>query len=308
LGLFYLFIYFSPSSLRKNLQELHSPQQSDLLLLTEFPSVCKAVVSARYAPTAAASLPDMLGSFIRHGLTEPEAAGEALLQVIAGSDTSATTIRAVLLNLLTHPAAYRSLLEEIDTAISDNRISSPIKDGEARRLPYLQSVIRESLRLLPPASGPFFKSVPPKGEVINGLFIPGGTQIGSSPLGIHHSREIYGDDAAVFRPERWTEMGTREEEEEKRNRMENTVDLVFHYGKYQCLGKPVALMEFNKIIVEVRRFSFFFFFFFFIFFFFFFFFSLSPFFFFFFFFQLLILSLFSRAITVATYFIHEVIC
>ncbi len=34
--------------------------------------------------------------------------------------------------------------------------------------------------------------------------------------------------------------------------MVRTVDLVFHYGKYQCLGKTVALMEFNKIFVEVR--------------------------------------------------------
>lgn len=188
----------------------------------------------------------MLGSFIRHGLTEPEAAGEALLQVIAGSDTSATTIRTVLLHLLTHPTSYQRLLSEIDTAISLGQISSPITDAQARRLPYLQSVIRESLRLLPPASGPFFKTVPPSGETINGLFIPGGTQIGSSPLAIHHSPAIYGDDASVFRPERWAECDSA-----TRNKMESTVDLVFHYGKYQCLGKPVALMEFNKIFVEV---------------------------------------------------------
>jgi hypothetical protein len=33
--------------------------------------------------------------------------------------------------------------------------------------------------------------------------------------------------------------------------MNNTVDLCFHSGKYQCLGKPVAMMEFNKLFVEV---------------------------------------------------------
>jgi hypothetical protein len=28
--------------------------------------------------------------------------------------------------------------------------------------------------------------------------------------------------------------------------------LVFHYGRFQCLGKGIALMEFNKVVVEVR--------------------------------------------------------
>jgi len=187
----------------------------------------------------------MLGSFIRHGLTQEEAAGEALLQVIAGSDTSATTIRTVMLSLQSNPDAYRKLQAEIDSAIATGRISSPITDAEARHLPYLQAVIKEGLRILPPAGGPFFKTVPAGGDVIAGKYIPAGTQIGSSPLSIHHSKSIYGDDAEMFRPERWLEA-----DEEKLTLMNNTVDLVFHYGKYLCLGKPVAMMEFNKIFVE----------------------------------------------------------
>jgi hypothetical protein len=39
---------------------------------------------------------------------------------------------------------------------------------------------------------------------------------------------------------------------DKLEEMSSTVDLVFHSGKWQCLGKTVALMEFNKIFVEVR--------------------------------------------------------
>ena len=189
----------------------------------------------------------MLGSFIRHGLTKEEASGEALLQVVAGSDTSASTIRIVMLSILTNPAAYTRLQEEIDNSIAAGKVSSPIKDVEARRLPYLQAVIKEALRIMPPAAGAFFKTVPPGGDVINGRHIPAGTQIGSSPFGIHHSKKLFGADAEVFRPERWLEA-----EGEHMAQMTSTVDLVFHYGKYQCLGKTVALMEFNKIFVEVR--------------------------------------------------------
>lgn len=208
-------------------------------------SVTKKVVAARFAPDAAPQ-PDMLGSFIRHGLDQEEASGEALLQVVAGSDTSASTIRIVMLHLTSNPPAYRRLQADIDDAIAAGRISSPVKDAEARRLPYLQAVIREGLRILPPAGGAFFKEVPAGGDVIDGKFVPGGTQIASSPLAIHRSKKTFGDDAEVFRPDRWLEA-----EGERLARMTSTVDMVFHYGKWQCPGKSVALMEFNKIFVEV---------------------------------------------------------
>lgn len=188
----------------------------------------------------------MLGSFIRHGLSEEEAAGEALLQIVAGSDTSAGTIRAVMLNVLTSPQIYKRLQAEIDTFVKLGAVSSPITDAEARSLPYLQAVIKEGLRILPPASGAMFKQVPVGGDFIDGMYLPGGTQIGDSPLSIQRLKHIYGIDADHFRPERWIEARP-----DKAVQMASTVDLVFHYGKWQCIGKSVALMEFNKIFVEV---------------------------------------------------------
>ncbi|KAF1845545.1 cytochrome P450 [Cucurbitaria berberidis CBS 394.84] len=223
------------------------PSESDKLGFGAFIGVAKKVVAERFGPKAI-SRPDMLGSFIRHGLTQEQASGEALLQVVAGSDTSAGTVRAVMLYLLTNPTTYQKLRMEIDRATAAGNVSSPIKDTEARQLPYLQAVIKEGLRLMPPASGVMFKEVPPAGDVIDGKFIPGGTNIGSSPLGIHRSKNIFGPDADLFRPERWIVASP-----EKFADMSSTVDLVFHYGKYQCLGKSVALMEFNKLFVELLR-------------------------------------------------------
>lgn len=185
---------------------------------------------------------------MRHGLTQPEASGEALLQVLAGSDTSAATIRIVLLNLMSAPLIYQRLQSEIDAAATSGAISNPIADAEARLLPYLQAVIKEGLRINPPATGMFPKEVPRGGDVIDGVFVPGGTQIGFAVYGLHHSRKIFGEDADVFRPERWLEA-----QGERLARMNGAAELIFHYGKWQCLGKPVALMELNKIFVEVRR-------------------------------------------------------
>lgn len=216
-----------------------------LKVLTIIPSVANRKVSERFAP-GAVSHPDMLGSFIRHGLDREEASREALLNVVAGSDTSATTIRLIMLSLLSSPVAYRKLQNEIDDGIKAGIISSPVTDAEARKLDYLQATLQEGLRIKAPAAGPLFKEVPKQGDYIDGKFIPGGTQIGTSPFSIYHSKEIFGQDASVFRPERWLNADPARVEI-----MSDVVNLVFSSGKYQCLGKPVAFIELNKILVEV---------------------------------------------------------
>lgn len=190
----------------------------------------------------------MLGSFIRHGLSQKEASGEALLQVVAGTDTTATGLKTIMLHVMTHPEIYRRLQTEIEEGLSNRLISSPIKDAEARRLPFLQAVIKEGLRIRSPAGGAFFKTVPRGGDVLGGVFLPGGTEVGVSHLSFLHSKKIFGADAEVFRPERWLEV-----ELEQLGRMNSVVDLIFHSGKYQCLGKSVALMEYNKIFVELFK-------------------------------------------------------
>jgi hypothetical protein len=56
----------------------------------------------------------------------------------------------------------------------------------------------------------------------------------------------YGPDANHFRPERWIEANP-----EKAAEMTSTVNLVFHYSTWQYIGKSLALMESNKVFVEV---------------------------------------------------------
>ncbi|KAL1651593.1 hypothetical protein SLS61_005255 [Didymella pomorum] len=135
---------------------------------------------------------------------------------------------------------------EIEDGISKATISAPIKDSEARQLPYLQAVIKEGLRVRSPAGGAFYKIAPPGGDMIKCFFVPGGTQVGVSHLGFH-SEEVFGPDAQIFKPERWLDP---EIDLACLNKMNSTLDMIFHSGKYQCLGKSVALVEFNKIFAE----------------------------------------------------------
>ena len=80
-----------------------------------------------------------------------------------------------------------------------------------------------------------------------------------SSYAVHHSTELFGEDATSFRPERWlhTSEGGDEPSWDMIRQRERNNELVFGYGKYQCLGKNVAIIELNKVFVELlRRFDF----------------------------------------------------
>ncbi|KAM0630540.1 hypothetical protein ACHAO3_000613 [Verticillium nonalfalfae] len=212
--------------------------------------VAKKVVAERIASGKVQR--DMLGSFLAHGLTPEEAEGEALVQVLAGSDTTATAMRMTMVYLMTTPTAYNALAKEVRDACDRSLLSVPVQDAEARRLPYLQATIREGLRVFPPVTGLMSVAVPRGGDVMHGMSIPEGTQIGWSAFGVLRSKAVFGPDADTFRPERWLEAG-----DEELKAMTAQWELVFKYGKWQCLGKTLALLDLNKIFVELlRRFDF----------------------------------------------------
>jgi cytochrome P450 len=161
---------------------------------------------------------------------------------LTGSDTIATANRVTLLYLSTNPRVLSKFLDEIAAHFP----SSPITEPEAKAMPYLQAIIKEGLRLWPPSSALVTKTAPPQGDTFNGLFIPGGTDVGSSVWGVFRNKKFWGEDANEFRPERWFGL-----EDGRRKEMDDTMGLIFGFGKYTCLGKGVAMLELNKVFVEV---------------------------------------------------------
>lgn len=212
-------------------------------------------------------------SFIRHGLDQRQCETEALVQIIAGSDTTATTIRCGMLYLMSTPLAYRALQAEIDEGIKAGTVSNPVTNAEANEMPYLQvglplipkppstrplrrvsadlhpqkAVILETLRLHPPFTGLAFKKVPPEGDIIDGKPVPGGTLVGPNFWATGRNTAVFGADADVFRPARWLEVTDVEQHAE----MRRVAELVFGYGRWGCAGKMIALLEMNKVFVEV---------------------------------------------------------
>ncbi|KAI6573629.1 hypothetical protein MCOR14_002204 [Pyricularia oryzae] len=198
---------------------------------------------------------DMVASFVRHGLSFEELVTEGQFQIVAGSDTTAAALKGVLLFLLSDRRVYHKLQAEVDAAAQRLalRPEQVIVDGDARALPYLQAVVKEGMRCHPPVTLPIPKMVPPGGDtvVVDGreVFLPGGTHVSYAAWALHVREDVYGEDAACYRPERWL----AEEDPDRLARMQRTHELNFGYGKYQCLGKQLALMEVNKVVFQLLR-------------------------------------------------------
>ncbi|KAK4099124.1 cytochrome P450 [Parathielavia hyrcaniae] len=200
---------------------------------------------------------DMLASFIRHGLGPDDLKSEVFETLIAGSDTTAGALRAIMLYVMTNKRVCVKLQEEIDRAVGEGKVGGDEKGvvisfAAAKQLPYLQAVIKEGLRVFPPVRNILPKDVPAGGDtvVVDGkpVFLPGGVDISISVLAMHRDKKLYGEDADLFRPERWFEPDL-----DRLAAMMKVHDLSFGHGRWQCLGKIVAQMELNKAVFELFR-------------------------------------------------------
>ncbi|KAL2065505.1 hypothetical protein VTL71DRAFT_3175 [Oculimacula yallundae] len=138
-------------------------------------------------------------------MTSRDEMNHLLATLLAGSDTTAITLRACFYYLIKTPTAYDKLVREIDEAHHQGQLSSMITFDEALQLNYLQAVLKEAMRMHPGVGFPLERHVPKGGAHLCGNFIPAGTIVGMVPPVIHENRDIFGADADIFRPERWIE-------------------------------------------------------------------------------------------------------
>jgi cytochrome P450 len=239
---------------------LLGPKETDKSGFGKMMGSARKTIDARF--TKSLSRSDMIASFVRHGLTKEEVFTEATLQIMAGSDTTATALRSIMLYLITHSRVLLKLRAEIDAAASTDSAAAPpgiATDESLKNMPYLQAVVREGLRIHPPVTDIVPKKVPEGGDTIvldgKAYHLPAGTNIGYNAWGVHRDKTIFGEDANTFRPERWLLDGNDESSVKRVAEMRRTTEMIFGYGKYQCLGKPVAWLEITKVVFEVSSLS-----------------------------------------------------
>jgi len=234
-----------------------APKSSDAVGIGKIMGLAKEAVEERFTGKHADRL-DMLASFKRHGLTQSEAETEAIFQILAGTDTTATALRGIMLYLTSSAAVVTRLRAEfakhdlLPSTVGVLPTGEVLSNEQLVNLPYLSACIKEGLRLHPPATGYLEKQVPPGGSTLpDGRHIPEGTGLAYNAWGIMRSRAVFGEDADIYRPERWLD-----EDADKVRAMTRSWELGFSTGKWRCLGKDIAYMEINKVVAEfVRRYD-----------------------------------------------------
>ncbi|KAK6214188.1 hypothetical protein LQW54_004614 [Pestalotiopsis sp. IQ-011] len=204
-----------------------------------------------------ASKPDYLDHFLEAKKLYPNVVDDAqiisylMINMGAGADTTAITLRAVFYYALKNPAVWAKLEEEV-LAVGH---AVPLSLKDARRLPYLDAVIKEAMRVHPAIGMTLERYVPPGGLHLplghNGgpSLVPAGTMVGLNPWVVHRNRDAYGEEADAFRPERWL-RDENETEDEFRGRLRrmNDASLAFGAGGRSCIGKHISIMEIYKAV------------------------------------------------------------
>jgi cytochrome P450 len=228
------------------LRDAAVPKYTDKTGIGPALAVAHKAVAERYGPDAKVRN-DMLGHFVSKGLSQTQCEAEAFLQVIAGSDSTTTVLRSTLYLLLGTPSAYAKLRSELNSALEDNRIPTYT---ETQRLQYLQACIWEGLRMYPPLGDLKTKVAPPDGDTIKGIYFPPGAEVALNDEAMCRDKVIFGEDSDLFRPERWIDVDA---DAEKRVKYRQTVDTVFGTGRFQCLGRHIAMMELSKTLAHLIR-------------------------------------------------------
>ncbi|KAG2016720.1 hypothetical protein GB937_006200 [Aspergillus fischeri] len=171
-----------------------------------------------------------------------------LSNVIAGSDTTAISLSAIMYNLLRYPAVMEKLRREIDEFTAEGKCSDRVTFRESQEMPYFQAVIKEALRMHSATGLPLWRVVPDGGAEINGYFFPAGTVVGINTWVAHYDEEVF-PDATTFRPERWIEAESNPEKLKAMNEMY----MPFGLGTRTCLGKHISILEMSKLIPRIVR-------------------------------------------------------
>ena len=129
-----------------------------------------------------------------------------LSNIIAGSDTTAISLAAIMYYLVKTPAAMAKLREEVDQSATDGKFSTGhLSFQDSRDMPYLQAVMKEALRLHAATGLPLWRDVVEGGLEMNGVYFPEGTTVGLNTWCAHYNEQVFGPDASEFKPERWLE-------------------------------------------------------------------------------------------------------
>lgn len=171
-------------------------------------------------------------------MTDTELRDEAMTLVFAGHDTTAHALVWMWYLLAKHPEVADRVRDEITDTLGD----APLTVPDLKRLPYLDMVVKESMRILPSV---WVHMREPIEDVPLGPYVlPKGCYAVLSQYVLHHDPRSWAD-PEVFRPERFSK--------ENEASIPRGAYMPFAAGPRVCLGKQFALMEARLILGTLVR-------------------------------------------------------
>ncbi|KAH9819016.1 cytochrome P450 monooxygenase [Melampsora americana] len=146
-------------------------------------------------------------------LSDDEVIAQMTTFLFAGHETTATSLTWMLWILAKHPDVQDKLRKELqEESAKPNEGEEQIPFEQLTSLTYLDAVCRETLRFLPPVAQTIRQSsmadtIPVSGDG-EPIRIGAGDEILISISAFNLSKDIFGPDAEVFRPDRWLEKGS----------------------------------------------------------------------------------------------------
>ena len=168
-------------------------------------------------------------------LSERELLEECLTLFVAGHETTAAVMTWTWYLLSQNRAVFLKLQNEIDSALG----GEPVTFESLAQLPYTEWVIKEALRLYPPAWT--IGRVAITDFELGGREVKKGTVVMASPYLLHHSAEFF-PDPERFWPERWAD---------DQPQPHRYAYIPFGAGPRVCLGNMFAMMEARVILATI---------------------------------------------------------
>ncbi|XP_068643844.1 cytochrome P450 93A3-like [Aristolochia californica] len=154
---------------------------------------------------------------------------------VAGTDTSAITMEWALAELINHPDILRKTREEIDSVVGKARL---VDESDITNLPYLQAIVKETLRLHP--TGPLILRESTKDCSILGYDIPANTRLFVNVWAIGRDPNHW-ENPLNFRPERFMPTLDDSSRSPVEVRGQHFHLLPFGSGRRGCPGTSLAL-------------------------------------------------------------------
>jgi cytochrome P450 len=163
---------------------------------------------------------------------------ELVALTAAGHETTTNSMAWTFYLLSEHPAVLKRVLDELEIVLAGR---DPRAD-DLPRLTYLDSVVKESMRLYPSAWTQGRQAV--EAFDLDGYHFPAGVRVMFSQWVLHRLPDVWGD-PEVFRPERWDPPDGQ--------KMPQWAYFPFGGGSRICMGMPLAQLQIRLVLATILQ-------------------------------------------------------